>query len=498
MDLSESSQVSQTPTAFLQRYCLQLLVFLHIVSWTLIPTLTQHNAPLDVVEGFAWGHEWQWGTYKHPPLQSWLLEIAGKMFGTSGVGYFGLAALCSGIALWAVYKTAEILTDRTTALLATAITETILYFTFFSTEFNPNSLQLMLWALAGYAFVSALVSKTTRSWIALGIIFAAGFYAKYFMAVCGVSFAIYVLTHKESRRWLHRPQPYVALMMCGLLLTPHLMWLREFHYLPFTYAASRLVRTSGFFSSALSALSFVGAQVGALILPVALSLFVIYHHKAPRNEHRSLIRWLAFAPLVLAIVPSFISGEGLRSMWGVPILTFIPLWLVTTFRIHKERIKSFAVAWVAVFFFVLISYAVKEMYAADLGFKPSRGQYPGHEAALYFYDVWQQRTDKPLLYVVGDEWESCNIAFYSPMRPRPHVWIYGSESVSPWIHEEDVLRQGAVIVWNAEDPTPPIWVDVFLSRFPGTMIQPRQQFTYSMDRNPATVTLGSAILLPKP
>jgi len=48
-----------------------------------------------------------------------------------------------------------------------------------------------------------------------------------------------------------------------------------------------------------------------------------------------------------------------------------------------------------------------------------------------------------------------------------------------------------VIVWSAEDPKPPIWVDVFLSRFPGHTIQPNHQFSHG-------VNIGSAILLPKP
>jgi len=490
-DASGVARIFRTVPPVLQDYYPQLLILLHVFFWTLIPTVTQHNAPLDVLEGFAWGHEWQWGTYKHPPLQSWLLEITGTVFGTSGIGYFGLAALCSGIALWAVYKTATILTDKTTALLATALTESILYFTFLSTEFNHNSLQLMLWALAGYAFVSALVSGKTRSWIALGIIFAAGFYAKYFMALCGVSFAGYLLIDRESRRWLIRPQPYLALVICGLLLTPHLMWLQEFHYLPFTYASSRLVHTNGIFRSAVSVLSFAGAQIAALIPAIFLGRFLVYPFESSKNTHRTLIRWLAFAPVVLAIVPSFISGEGLRSMWGVPILTFVPLWFVTRFRIHAGKIHSFAVAWIGCFLLVLTGYAGNQMFGADLGFKPTRGHYPGREEAEYFYGLWKQQTTKPLIYVVGDEWESCNVAFYSPMRPRPHVWIYGSESVSPWVHEEDVLKQGAVIVWTAEDPKPPIWVDVFLSRFPGTTIQPNHRFNYD-------VTVGSAILLPKP
>ena len=45
-----------------------------VFLWTLLPGLSFSNAPLDVVENIGWGREWQWGYYKHPPLQAWLTE----------------------------------------------------------------------------------------------------------------------------------------------------------------------------------------------------------------------------------------------------------------------------------------------------------------------------------------------------------------------------------------------------------------------------------------
>ena len=42
--------------------------------WTLVPALTHHNLPLDVIEQTAWGAEWQLGYFKHPPMAAWLTE----------------------------------------------------------------------------------------------------------------------------------------------------------------------------------------------------------------------------------------------------------------------------------------------------------------------------------------------------------------------------------------------------------------------------------------
>src|SRR5260370_35113132 len=55
------------------RLLLAGIIGLHVLSWTLLPLLTHPNAPLDVVEGAAWGREWQWGYHKGPPLFAWIM-----------------------------------------------------------------------------------------------------------------------------------------------------------------------------------------------------------------------------------------------------------------------------------------------------------------------------------------------------------------------------------------------------------------------------------------
>jgi hypothetical protein len=46
----------------------------HLIIWTLIPTLTNHNLPLDTIEALAWGSNLDWGFNKHPPVSAFLLK----------------------------------------------------------------------------------------------------------------------------------------------------------------------------------------------------------------------------------------------------------------------------------------------------------------------------------------------------------------------------------------------------------------------------------------
>ena len=51
-----------------------LFLFAHIIVWTLVPTLTNNNLPLDTIEALAWGSELKMGYQKHPPLSAFAVE----------------------------------------------------------------------------------------------------------------------------------------------------------------------------------------------------------------------------------------------------------------------------------------------------------------------------------------------------------------------------------------------------------------------------------------
>ena len=43
----------------------------HAVIWTLVPSISNDNLPLDVIEAIVWSNGWPMGWEKHPPLSSW-------------------------------------------------------------------------------------------------------------------------------------------------------------------------------------------------------------------------------------------------------------------------------------------------------------------------------------------------------------------------------------------------------------------------------------------
>ena len=47
----------------------------HLFVWTLVPSITNNNLPLDTIEALAWGSNLDWGFNKHPPLSAFFVEV---------------------------------------------------------------------------------------------------------------------------------------------------------------------------------------------------------------------------------------------------------------------------------------------------------------------------------------------------------------------------------------------------------------------------------------
>ena len=59
--------------------------------WTLIPSFSNINLPLDTIEALAWGSNLDWGFTKHPPFSAFAVEFFYKIFGNQDWAYYLLS-----------------------------------------------------------------------------------------------------------------------------------------------------------------------------------------------------------------------------------------------------------------------------------------------------------------------------------------------------------------------------------------------------------------------
>ena len=154
--------------------------FSHLLLWTLIPSFSNTNLPLDTIEALAWGSNLDWGFSKHPPFSAFAVEFFYNIFGNNDWAYYLLSQIFVFISFFFVWKFSnEILEDKIYSLLSVLILSGIYFYNFTTPEFNVNVSQLPFWALSVYFFWKGLNFNKKIDWILFGFFSALGFLSKY-------------------------------------------------------------------------------------------------------------------------------------------------------------------------------------------------------------------------------------------------------------------------------------------------------------------------------
>lgn len=429
---------------------------LHLLIWTFLPWLVSPNAPLDVIEGYAWGQEFLLGTYKHPPMQAWWLEILATLTGHAGFAHYFASQIAILITFWAIWDIAKKMVSPASALVAVILLEAIPYYNFTTPEFNPNVLLICFWALIARSFYLAVITGHTRHWVLFGLWAACGMYSKYFTAIILFVLIVFTFIHPISRKRLTTFGPYLSIIVCLALCAPHLVWLVQHDFLPITYTQSRLAdgATREFFLNQSG--KFVLTQFAILLPMLLISLFL--RAKNPSAEDNTAVtttsfdRWflhaMTFGPLIVTCGISMVLHAKLKDMWGMPFWNFIGLWLIIVLYKTAPAIKkSFVIAWTIWVSAIAILFAVVtfgQPYFKS-GFK--RVHFPGYQLASIVDQHWQNQYHTPLPYVIGETWVAGNIAYYSPAHPT--AFTDNNPHISHWIDVNDVQRRGGVFVaWH--------------------------------------------------
>jgi 4-amino-4-deoxy-L-arabinose transferase-like glycosyltransferase len=428
---------------------------LHAAVWTALPTALYKNLPLDLIEALTYGREWQLGYDKLPPLPWWLVEIAYRLFGAD-FAYYALSQIVIIATLAIVFAMARQLVGGVGALASVLIIDGLHYLNYTAPKFNHDVMQLPFWALAGFAFWSALRHRRLIDWLLLGVALGLAAWAKYFVVVLAAPLVLYMFADRNARRTLATPGPWVALAAALVTIAPHLAWLVRNDFLPFAYASARAVPSRGWVDHVLHPLAFALSQVGALAPALAIAVPLRWPRPPARVFDRSdfdhrIVTLLAFGPALTVIALSLVTGRGLVAMWGYPLWLFIGLWLVMMAGpiIDRARLARIAGLWAIVFVGFAAAFVVNYAVLPGIDHRYRAAFFPGSRLAADVAERFRAATGAPLRYVIGSMWVGGNIAHYSAEQPR--VLIDGNPRRAPWIDLADLKARGAAVVWVIGD-----------------------------------------------
>lgn len=433
-----------------------ILLGIYVFIWSVAPTFLASSVALDVSEGISWGSEWQWGYYKHPPLSSWVLYSFYRIFGHSGP--YLLSQLCVLLTLVLIYQLGKQVWSRQTALLGSALTLAVAYYSYPSLEFNHNVAQFPIWAGLYLVFYQALTRNRFMDWVLVGIIGGLGMLTKYTVIFLLIPMALYLLLPKQW--WLLKtPKPWVAAFIMLAIFAPHLYWLMTHDWLPLNYASGRAHDVEEGASSIQRHFSWLGFIAAQVVAHVPLMIILLYNRKSlvgiqsyrqnlPANA--SLLGYLFAAPVVVIVLLSLVFGIGLRDMWGMPMWSLSGLLaasfiIPTTQALTTVKLRKGLMIWLTVVTALTMVYVG---FGDKIRGKPSRMQWPEQALAAQANDTWQSVSSCPLDSVSGDRWLGALVAINTDF---PSQMISGPANQSPWMSAERLQEQGTLVLWQDGD-----------------------------------------------
>ena len=398
-----------------------LFLFTHLVMWTLVPTISNINLPLDTIEALAWGSNLDWGFSKHPPFSALAVEFFFKIFGNNDWAYYLLSQIFIITSFFYVWKFSnEILEDKTYSLLSVLLLVGIYFYNFTTPEFNVNVSQLPFWALSVYFFWKSLNFNKNSDWILFGIFSALGFLSKYlFIYILIALFIFFIFNFKKYRKSL---KGYILSILISLiLLIPHFVWLFENNFVTIFYGLNRSGLTEfSIINHFKNPIELLIKQI-IILIPFFLMIFTILKKlKFKINIKDKKILFLLsinLIPILLMLVTSLLSGAKIRTMWMTPFYLFFGTLFLLIFKNFIDLKKTKRFFYTFLFFFILSPVVYLIISLAD---STKRTDYPGKEIARLVQNKWDGNFTNEIKIVIGDEWYAGNLSYHLHSRP---IWV---------------------------------------------------------------------------
>lgn len=328
----------------------------------------------------AAGREWQLSYFDHPPIAWWLAWGAARLVGNDSaivvrLPFIALFALTTVL----MYRVTAALFDQRAGLWAAAVLNAAPVLGVTSAAWVLPDGPLLAALLGAVACLIRALPAQGRAawgwWLATGVCAGLALSSKYSAALTFSGAFLFLLTEPSSRRWLLRPQPYVAGLAALVLFLPALIWNARHGWVSFLFQGGR----AGGHLFPFGPLAAIGGAAVYFLPWIWLPLVVCgvaALRRGPSDRNRWLLVCLAGPPIV------FFTAVALWSHilfhWAAPgYLMLVPL-LGDAIARHSPIGRRLRLAVVATGAFVVLGAA---LVASEVRFDWLAAAFPDAVAA---------------------------------------------------------------------------------------------------------------------
>jgi len=398
---------------------LAVFLFGHLFIWTLIPSISNQNLPLDTIEALAWGSNIDWGYIKHPPLSAWFTEFFFQIFGNQDWAYYLLSQIFVVFSFFVIFKFSEdFFNNKVLSLMSVFLLEGIYFYNFTTPEFNVNICQLPFYALTVYYCWKGIKQKDSVSWLLFGFFAGLGVLSKYLFIYLLISLDLFFIYLIYIRKFQFKC--LISLISFLLVIFPHLIWLIDNDYTTISYALERTsTENVNFFKShLLFPFTFFAKQIGILIPFFVLFFITIskFKTKIKKNDIKLIfLFFVTISPVLLTFLTSLLLGIKIRTMWMTPFYLFLGIFFI---YVYKEKIMLVKMKNFISFFLILFLLAPLSYLYISIIQKEKRTDYPGKQVSEIVQKKWNTNFKNEIGLVSGDEWYAGNLSYHLKSRPK--------------------------------------------------------------------------------
>ena len=304
-------------------WCIAVLVYI-----TLLKLFYLGVPELIFEEAYYWNYAQHLdiGYLDHPLMVAWIIKAFTYILGNNEFAVRIGAFLCWFISAHYMFKLSIETLNKTSAYWVLVLIAVLPAYFSFGWFMSPDAPLTACWAAAIYYFHQVIVKGNEKAWFGIGIALGLGMISKYTIALLGGAMVLFLLVGKDSRKWLMRREPYLALLIACVLFSPVIIWNMHHSWASFAFQSEGRVSSGNHFS-----LPRFISNVLIFITPIGVMSFiaVIKYKKIifarlqtsideANNLNRSyfLLAWLTVFPI--AVFASLSVFRASKLNWTGP------------------------------------------------------------------------------------------------------------------------------------------------------------------------------------